>query len=202
MVHLAGLCAASVGPETHTHTHTLGTWAIYACTCIGNMPSAIEHSFMHTWKTLHRPAHTPANMPPPLCTHTLQGSHDSYTHTQVYPQPRRPASYRDTDTDTRILGERATHSCTQTHRHTPGNTHHAHIHTDTPQGTHSMNAHRSRHRHTLLHREHHRNMYSHTPGNTAPRKIPTCRHHKDIQLDRRSRVGQTGPHTLTYTPPH
>ena len=199
--HTWQICVLLQWVQKHTHTHTLGTWAMYACTCVGNMPSAIEqiHAHMNTAQTGTHPCKHAA----PPCTHTLQGSHDSYTLTQVCPQPRRPPSCIEIQTQIHEYSGNVPHTLahTHTHTHTPGNTYHAHIPTDTPQGTHSTNTHRSRHRHTLLHREHHRNMYSHTPGNAAPREIPTCRHHKDIQLDRRSWVGQTGPHTLTYTPP-
>lgn len=72
-----------------------------------------------------------------------------------------------------------THTHTHTREYTP-----YHIPTDTPQ-EYTPRTHRSRHRHTS-NREHHRNMYSRTPGKHSPREIPMCRHHKHIQLDRRS----------------
>lgn len=109
-------------------------WAIYACTCIGNMPSATEHRLMHTWKTLHRPAHTPADMPPAPCTHTLQGSHGSYTHTKLCPQPRRPPSCVEIQTQIHVYLGNVPHTLARKHTN-------AHPH----QGIHTMHTYTQTH---------------------------------------------------------
>ena len=98
------------------------------------MPSATEHRLMHTWKTLHRPAHTPADMPPAPCTHTLQGSHGSYTHTKLCPQPRRPPSCVEIQTQIHVYLGNVPHTLARKHTN-------AHPH----QGIHTMHTYTQTH---------------------------------------------------------
>ena len=171
------VCVPLQWVQKHTHTHIPPRNVGYI-----RMHMYREHAkcnrtqtHAHMENTAQTSTHPCRHAPGSMHTHTPGITWQLHAHKIVPTTQKAPFLCRDTDTDTRILGERATHPCTQTHKctHTPGNTHHAYIHTDTPQETHSTNTHRSRHRHTLLHREHHRNMYTHTlQGTQCPESYP------------------------------
>ena len=106
MVHLAGLRAAPVGPETHTHTHIPPRNVGYIC-----MHMYREHAkcnrtqtHAHMKNTAQTSTHPCRHAPGSMHTHTPGITWHLHAHKIVPTTQEAPFLCRDTDTGTRILG--------------------------------------------------------------------------------------------------